>query len=49
MTDYGDHTILVGRVVDARADEGARPLLYFRGGYHGLGERLAENHGNEER
>jgi flavin reductase (DIM6/NTAB) family NADH-FMN oxidoreductase RutF len=33
----GDHTILVGRVVqvDVRAGE---PLLYYRGGYRGLAE-----------
>jgi flavin reductase (DIM6/NTAB) family NADH-FMN oxidoreductase RutF len=29
----GDHSIFVGRVVDARTREGA-PLLYFRSGYH---------------
>ena len=35
VADGGDHTILVGRVVqvDARAGE---PLLYYRGGYRGL-------------
>lgn len=32
----GDHTILLGRVIGGRAYEG-RPLLYFRGGYAGLG------------
>jgi flavin reductase (DIM6/NTAB) family NADH-FMN oxidoreductase RutF len=31
----GDHTIFVGEIVTATAREG-RPLLYFRGGYHGL-------------
>jgi len=28
----GDHTIFVGRVVDAKASEG-KPLLYGQGGY----------------
>ena len=30
--DGGDHTIFVGEVEEAAADE-ARPLLYYRGGY----------------
>lgn len=30
--EMGDHSILVGRVVDLRMGKG-RPLLYFRGGY----------------
>lgn len=30
--EMGDHTILIGRVVDLRMGKG-RPLLYFRGGY----------------
>ncbi|HEX9466893.1 MAG TPA: flavin reductase family protein [Acidimicrobiia bacterium] len=29
----GDHSIVVGRVVDLDVREGARPLLFFRGGY----------------
>jgi flavin reductase (DIM6/NTAB) family NADH-FMN oxidoreductase RutF len=29
----GDHTIVVGRVHDLRADEAATPLLFHRGGY----------------
>ncbi|MGW6913536.1 flavin reductase family protein [Kitasatospora sp. NPDC054939] len=34
----GDHTLLLGRVLEARVDDpGARPLLYFRGGYRRLG------------
>lgn len=33
----GDHTIFVGEVLDGGAREG-RPLLYFRRGYHSLGE-----------
>lgn len=32
----GDHTILLGGVIGGAAHE-ARPLLYFRGGYAGLG------------
>lgn len=32
----GDHTILCGRVREARADPGARPLLYYRRGYRGV-------------
>lgn len=32
----GDHTIFLGRVVDGDATDLA-PLLYYRGGYHGLG------------
>ena len=33
--DGGDHTILVGRVVEAEIS-GGRPLLYWMGGYRGL-------------
>jgi 3-hydroxy-9,10-secoandrosta-1,3,5(10)-triene-9,17-dione monooxygenase reductase component len=29
----GDHLIVVGRVLDLDMREGARPLLFFRGGY----------------
>lgn len=29
----GDHTIVVGRVLDFDLREGARPLLFFQGGY----------------
>ena len=32
----GDHTIAVGRVVDARFDETKTPLMYFRRGYRSL-------------
>jgi 3-hydroxy-9,10-secoandrosta-1,3,5(10)-triene-9,17-dione monooxygenase reductase component len=32
--DGGDHTIVVGEVLDLHADAGADALLYFRGGYH---------------
>jgi len=34
--DGGDHTILVGEIVGARAF-GERPLLFFQGKYHRLG------------
>ena len=33
--DGGDHTILVGEVIEATVDEGT-PLLYYRRGYHEL-------------
>ena len=29
----GDHKIIVGRVLDLDMREGARPLLFYRGGY----------------
>ena len=32
----GDHTIIIGRVIGGSVGEG-RPLLYYRGGYGGLG------------
>lgn len=32
----GDHTIMIGSVVGAAADAGARPLLYFRRDYRSL-------------
>jgi flavin reductase (DIM6/NTAB) family NADH-FMN oxidoreductase RutF len=31
--DGGDHTIVIGRVLDLGADPARRPLLYYRGGY----------------
>jgi len=34
----GDHTIFVGEIIDSGAHEGARPLLYFDGGYRQLAE-----------
>jgi flavin reductase (DIM6/NTAB) family NADH-FMN oxidoreductase RutF len=36
--EAGDHTIVVGLVTGGRVGSG-RPLLYYRGGYHELGER----------
>jgi flavin reductase (DIM6/NTAB) family NADH-FMN oxidoreductase RutF len=35
--ETGDHTLLVGRVVDGGAAEHGRPLLYYRGGYSDSG------------
>ncbi len=36
--DGGDHVIFVGKVIDiAQADDSSAPLLYFRGGYAGIG------------
>jgi flavin reductase (DIM6/NTAB) family NADH-FMN oxidoreductase RutF len=35
--DGGDHVIFVGEVIHMHADLEGRPLLYFRGGYTGLG------------
>lgn len=32
----GDHTIVLGRVTALAADSSRRPLLYYRGEYHGL-------------
>jgi 3-hydroxy-9,10-secoandrosta-1,3,5(10)-triene-9,17-dione monooxygenase reductase component len=34
----GDHRIVVGRVLDLDMREGARPLLFFRGGYERMHE-----------
>lgn len=33
--DGGDHTIVVARVIEFDFDAALRPLLYFRGQYHG--------------
>jgi flavin reductase (DIM6/NTAB) family NADH-FMN oxidoreductase RutF len=33
----GDHTIVVGAVLNLAADHGADPLLFHRGGYSGVG------------
>jgi flavin reductase len=40
VTRHGDHIVLVGRVVEAWAASGDRPLLYFQGSYHALGRGL---------
>jgi flavin reductase (DIM6/NTAB) family NADH-FMN oxidoreductase RutF len=38
VADGGDHTILIGRVVQVDAHAGG-PLLYYRGTYRGLAPR----------
>ena len=37
----GDHTLVVGRVVDARVDGDSAPLVYHDRRYHGLGDHSA--------
>jgi len=42
----GDHTIFVGQVIAcgvAPGEDAGSPLLYFRGGYTGVGNRLPAN------
>lgn len=41
-THRGDHIVIVGLVVEAWAAEGVRPLLYYQGAYHTLGEALED-------
>lgn len=38
--DGGDHSIFLGEVVNEGVTDGARPLLFFRGKYHVLGEEM---------
>ena len=38
--EAGDHMIVVGRVLDFECNENASPLLFFRGGYRGVGESV---------
>lgn len=38
--EAGDHIIFVGQVLDARLDDGARPLLFFASRYHRLGDKV---------
>lgn len=45
MADYGDHTVLIGLVVEAWAEESARPLLYFQGDFHSIGTRMPRSAG----
>jgi flavin reductase (DIM6/NTAB) family NADH-FMN oxidoreductase RutF len=45
MADHGDHTVLIGLVVEAWSDESAAPLLYFQGDFHALGARMARGTG----
>lgn len=41
MAEGGDHSIVMGEVLDVDQNEAAQPgILYFEGGYHQLGERL---------
>jgi flavin reductase (DIM6/NTAB) family NADH-FMN oxidoreductase RutF len=39
---YGDHVVIIARVIDAWAAGHARPLLYFDGRYHALGPPLGK-------
>ena len=34
--DGGDHSIFLGKVIDGRVVRDVKPLLFFRGKYHGL-------------
>lgn len=36
VLDGGDHSIFLGRVVDEAVVSEVKPLLFFRGGYHGI-------------
>jgi len=36
--DHGSHTVFIGRVRFATADDTAEPLIYFRGGFGGFGD-----------
>lgn len=36
--ELGDHTLVVGATLELNVGESARPLVFFRGGYPGLGE-----------
>jgi flavin reductase (DIM6/NTAB) family NADH-FMN oxidoreductase RutF len=37
VLDGGDHEIILGEVIQAEFDSEGDPLLYYRGGYRGLG------------
>lgn len=41
VLDGGDHRVFLGRVVRLASREG-RPLIFLRGAYHALGDRLGE-------
>jgi flavin reductase (DIM6/NTAB) family NADH-FMN oxidoreductase RutF len=47
MADHGDHTVLIGLVVDAWADETAKPLLYFQGDFHTIGSPMPRGAGHK--
>ena len=38
FVEEGDHTIVIGRVVEARTEEVVPVLVYHRRGYHGVGD-----------
>ncbi len=38
VLDGGDHSIFLGEVVSEGVVEDVRPLLFYRGGYHNLGD-----------
>jgi 3-hydroxy-9,10-secoandrosta-1,3,5(10)-triene-9,17-dione monooxygenase reductase component len=40
--DGGDHTVVVGRVLDLGAEQARLPLLYYRGQYGVAAERVGE-------
>lgn len=41
MAEGGDHSVVMGEVLDVEQNEATRPgILYFEGGYHKLGDRL---------
>jgi flavin reductase (DIM6/NTAB) family NADH-FMN oxidoreductase RutF len=40
MYDGGDHTIIVGKVLDVQSKADKKPLLYFRGEYFELGQSI---------
>ena len=41
--DAGDHTIVVGKVLNLEHNEKGFPLLYYRGKYHTMGHPLKED------
>lgn len=42
--DGGDHVVVVGEVVDlGLADDEGRPLVYYRSGYHTIGEQAPDD------
>lgn len=38
MLDGGDHSIFLGEVVDEGVTGDGKPLLFYRGGYHSIGD-----------
>jgi flavin reductase (DIM6/NTAB) family NADH-FMN oxidoreductase RutF len=43
----GDHSIYIGRVDYAESDENGRPLIYYQGAYHILGEEAVSQNSCE--